>query len=146
MGPHRLIFLDRRRFPQSPGVDEICSGVHRISGQNRHAIGKNRKQHQTRKSMKVFAIASILQGVSIEQIQQLLPKEVPATLKHYLEGKIEQFWFRENAGPIFLMNAESVEQAKAELDTLPLVAAKLMTYDLMPVTTLTPFGLLIQGK
>jgi hypothetical protein len=42
--------------------------------------------------------------------------------------------------------AESVEQAKAELDTLPLVAAKLMTYDLMPVTTLTPFGLLIQGK
>jgi hypothetical protein len=96
--------------------------------------------------MKVFAIASIPQGVSIEQIQQLLPKEVPATLKHYLEGKIEQFWFRENAGPIFLMNAESVEQAKAELDTLPLVAAKLMTYDLMPVTTLTPFGLLIQGK
>ncbi len=79
-------------------------------------------------SMKVFAIASIPQGVSIEQIQQLLPKKAPATLKHYLEGKIEQFWFRENAGPIFLMNAESVEQAKAELDTLPLVAAKLMTY------------------
>jgi hypothetical protein len=47
-----------------------------------------------------------------------LPKEVSATLKHYLEGKIEQFWFRENAGPIFLMNTESVEQAKAELDTL----------------------------
>jgi hypothetical protein len=30
--------------------------------------------------MKVFAIASIPQGVTIEQIQQLLPKEVPATL------------------------------------------------------------------
>ena len=41
--------------------------------------------------MKVFAIASIPQGVTIEQIQQLLPKEVPATLKHYLDGKIEQF-------------------------------------------------------
>ena len=39
--------------------------------------------------MKVFAIASIPQGVTIEQIQQLLPKEVPATLKHYLDGKIE---------------------------------------------------------
>jgi hypothetical protein len=73
--------------------------------------------------MKVFAVASIPQGVTIEQIQQLLPKEVPATLKHYLDGKIEQFWFRENAGPIFLMSVESVEEAKAELDTLPLVEA-----------------------
>ncbi len=96
--------------------------------------------------MKVFAIASIPQGVTIEQIQQLLPKEAPATLKHYLDGKIEQFWFREKAGPIFLMSVESVEEAKAELDTLPLVAAKLMTYELMPVTTLAPFKLLLQGK
>jgi hypothetical protein len=75
-----------------------------------------------------------------------MPKEVTATLKHYLEGKVEQFWFREKAGPIFLMDVESVEQAKAELATLPLVAAKLMTYELMPVTPLKPLGLLIQGK
>lgn len=96
--------------------------------------------------MKVFAIASIPQPISPEQLQQIMPKEVPATLKHYLEGKVEQFWFREKAGPIFLMDVESLEQAKAELDTLPLVAAKLMTYDLMPVTPLKPLGLLIQGK
>jgi hypothetical protein len=96
--------------------------------------------------MKVFAIASIPQPISPEQLQQIMPKEVSATLKHYLEGKIEQFWFREKAGPIFLMNVESVEQAKAELDTLPLVAANLMTYELMPVTPLRPLGLLIQGK
>ena len=44
------------------------------------------------------------------------------------------------------MNVESVEQAKAELDTLPLVAADLMTYELMPVTPLSPLGLLIRGK
>ena len=86
--------------------------------------------------MKVFAIASIPQGVTIEQIQQLLPEEVHATLKHYLDGKIEQFWFRENAGPIFLMSVEPVKEVNEELDTLPLVAAKLMTYELMPVTTL----------
>ena len=96
--------------------------------------------------MKVFAIASIPQGVTIEQIQQLLPKEVPATLKHYLDGKIEQFWFREKVGPVFLMNVESLEQAKAELATLPLVAADLMTYELMAVSPVRPLGLLIQGK
>jgi hypothetical protein len=42
--------------------------------------------------------------------------------KHYLDGKIEQFWFRHDApGVIFLMNVESVDQANMELDTLPLV-------------------------
>lgn len=96
--------------------------------------------------MKVMAIASVKSPLTPEQRKQYLPSEVPATLKHYLEGSIEQFWFRENAGPIFLMNVESVEQAKATLATLPLVAANLMTYELMPVGPLIPLGLLIQGK
>lgn len=96
--------------------------------------------------MKVIAIGSLVQTITPEQRQQIMPKEVAATLKHYLDGKIEQFWFREKAGPIFLMNVESIEQAKAELATLPLVAADLMTYELMPVTPLSPLGLLIQGK
>jgi hypothetical protein len=96
--------------------------------------------------MKVMAIASVKSPLTPEQRQQHLPSEVPATLKHYLEGHIEQFWFRENAGPIFLMNAESVEHAKATLATLPLVAANLMSYELIPVSPLMPLGLLIQGK
>jgi hypothetical protein len=96
--------------------------------------------------MKVFAIGSITQPLTPELRQQYMPREVPATLKHYLDGTVEQFWFRENAGPIFLMNVESVEQAKAAVDALPLTAAKLMTYQLMPVGPLVPLGLLIQGK
>jgi hypothetical protein len=96
--------------------------------------------------MKVFAIGSITQPLTPELRQQYMPREVPATLKHYLDGTVEQFWFRENAGPIFLMNVESVEQAQAAVDALPLTAAKLMTYQLMPVGPLIPLGLLIQGK
>jgi hypothetical protein len=96
--------------------------------------------------MKVFAIGSIVKPVSDEQLTEIMPKEVPATLKHYLDGKIEQFWFREGAGPIFLLNVESVEQAKATLNALPLVAEELIGYDFLPVTTLSPLGLLIQGK
>jgi hypothetical protein len=96
--------------------------------------------------MKVIAIGSLVQTITPEQLQQIMPKEVPATLKHYLDGTVEQFWFREKAGPIFLMNVESLDQAKAELATLPLVVAGLMTYELMPVTPLRPLGLLIQGK
>jgi hypothetical protein len=95
--------------------------------------------------MKVMAVGTI-KSLTPEQRQQHMPAEVPATLKLYLDGRIEQFWFREKAGPIFLMNIESVEQAKATLDTLPLTAANLMTYDLMPIGPLAPLGLLILGK
>jgi hypothetical protein len=96
--------------------------------------------------MKVFAIASAKPTLTPEKIQQHMPNEVPATLKLYLEGKVEQFWFREKGGPIFLMNVESVEQARATLDALPLVSDGLMSYDLIPVGPLAPLGMLIANR
>jgi hypothetical protein len=97
--------------------------------------------------MKVLAIASIVKPLTPEQRQQIMPNEVPATLKLYLDGKIEQFWYRQDApGVIFLMNAESIEQAKATVEALPLTAGGFAKYDLMHVGPLAPLGLLIQGK
>jgi hypothetical protein len=96
--------------------------------------------------MKVFAIATPKPTLTPDKLQQYMPAEVPATLQHYLDGTLEQFWFREKLGPIFLMNVESVEQAKASLAELPLVANDLMTYEVFPVTPLSPLRLLIHGK
>jgi hypothetical protein len=96
--------------------------------------------------MKVFAIASAPAPLTPELLKPHMAAEVPATLQHYLDGVIEQFWFREKAGPIFLMNVASVEEAKATLDTLPLVAAGLMAYEFLPVGPLMPLGRLIQGQ
>jgi hypothetical protein len=70
--------------------------------------------------MKVFAIASIPSNVALEEVRKHLPDEVPATLKLYLDGKVEQFWFRENMGPIFLMNVATLDEAKGILGSLPL--------------------------
>ncbi len=96
--------------------------------------------------MKVFAIATPKPTLTPDKLQQYMPAEVPATLQHYLDGTVEQFWFREKLGPIFLMNVESVEEAKASLATLPLVANDLMTYEVFPVSPLKPLGRLIQSK
>jgi hypothetical protein len=97
--------------------------------------------------MKVFAIASIAQPLTPEQRQQIMPNEVPATLKLYLDGRIEQFWYRQGApGVIFLMNVDSVEQAKAAVEALPLAAGGFAKYEFFPVGPLAPLGLLIQGK
>ncbi len=96
--------------------------------------------------MKVFAIGTFAKPISDEQKQQIMPKEVPYTLKLYLEGKIEQFWFRDDKpGVIFLMNVESVEQAKATVAALPLAANGFLAYEIIPVGPLKPLGLLIQG-
>ena len=95
--------------------------------------------------MKVMAIASPKVALNPEMLKPHMPAEVPHTLQLYLDGVVEQFWFREQKGPIFLMNVETVEQAQAVLNTLPLVKADLMTYELMPVGPLAPLGRLIQS-
>jgi len=97
--------------------------------------------------MKVIAIGNITKPVTPEQRAQIMPKEVPATLKLYLDGKIEQFFYRQDKpGVIFFMNVESVEQAKAAVEALPLVTEGFAQYDFIPVGPLAPLGMLIQGK
>jgi muconolactone delta-isomerase len=94
--------------------------------------------------MKVMAIGT-LKPLTPEQRQMYLPKEVPATLQLYLDGKMEQFWLRDNeAGVIFLMTVDSVEEADALLKGLPLGRANLLTFDLMPIGPLSPLGMLIK--
>jgi hypothetical protein len=97
--------------------------------------------------MKVFAIGTPGKPITQEQRQEIMPKEVPATLRLYLDGKMDQFWFRQDTpGVIFLLNAESVDQAKATIDTLPLAADGFLKFEYIPVGPLTPLALLIQGK
>jgi hypothetical protein len=97
--------------------------------------------------MKVFAIGSFAKPITDEERQRIMRKEVPDTLKLYLEGKIEQFWFREDKpGVIFLMNTESLDQAKSIIYELPLAANGFLGFEFIPVGPLKPLGLLIQGK
>lgn len=93
--------------------------------------------------MKVMAIGT-LKALTPEQRQQYLPAEVPATLQLYLDGKMEQFWMREHeAGVVFLMCVDSVEEADHLLKALPLGRADLLTFDLFPIQPLHPLGMLI---
>ena len=94
--------------------------------------------------MKVLAIGSLTRPLTPEQRDQILPKEVPHTLGLYLDGRIEQFWFRQDQpGPIFLMNVDSIEQAQATIDAMPLMEGKHAQYELIPVGPLAPLRMLI---
>lgn len=94
--------------------------------------------------MKVMAIGT-LKPLTPEQRAMYLPKEVPATLQIYLDGKMEQFWLRDKeAGVIFLMTVDSVEEADTILKALPLGRANLLTFELMPIGPLSPLRMLIK--
>jgi muconolactone delta-isomerase len=96
--------------------------------------------------MKVMAIGT-LKPMTPQQRQKYMPEEVPATLQLYLDGKMEQFWLRDQeVGVIFLMNVDSVDEADRLLKALPLGQADLLTFDLMPIWPLMPLGLLMQKK
>ena len=93
--------------------------------------------------MKVMAVGS-LAPLTPEQIKHYMPTEVPATLQLYLDGKMEQFWMRENGvGVIFLMSVNSVDEADRLLKALPLGVDNLLTFDLHPIVPLAPLGMLI---
>jgi hypothetical protein len=97
--------------------------------------------------MKILALGSLSKPLTDEQKKQIMPKEVPDTLQLYLDGKIEQFWFSQDLpGVIFLMNVDSVENAKAALDALPLTEQGFMSFKLLSVGPLAPLRLLIPAK
>ncbi len=94
--------------------------------------------------MKVMAIGTLARGAR-EKAEPLMDREVPQTLQLYLDGKMEQFWIREdNEGVIFLMSVESVEEADKLLTSLPLGRAGLLKFDLMPIGPLRPLARLLQ--
>src|ERR1700722_4163920 len=95
--------------------------------------------------MKVMAIGT-LKPLTPEQQQAYMPKEVPATLQLYLDGKMEQFWLRDQAkGVIFLMNVDSVDEADTLLKALPLGRNNLLPFGLMQIGPLMPLRLLMNA-
>ena len=93
---------------------------------------------------KVFAFAKLVAPLTPEQQRTLRPTEVSSTLRLYLEGKIDQWWYRtDGKGVIFLINAASVEEASQVLAKLPYCEAKLVNFEFMPVGPLAPLHALL---
>jgi hypothetical protein len=93
---------------------------------------------------KVLAIGQFTRAPTPEQIKEIFPKEVPATLRLYLAGKIDQWWIRQTqTGPVFLLNVTSLDEARALMETLPLGQAGLMKHEFFELGPLTPLHLLL---
>jgi hypothetical protein len=93
---------------------------------------------------KVLAIGSVTAKGTPQAIASVLPLEVRATVRNYLAGKIEQWFFQaEGYGVVFIMSSSSTAEARAILDKLPLGLAGMMEFELLALAPLKPLGLLI---
>ncbi len=93
---------------------------------------------------KILALGRFTAPPTPEQLKTIFPKEVPETLRLYLGGKIEQWWARQDQkGPVFLMNVASAEEARTILEKLPLGQAKLMEFEYVELSPLTPLHMLL---
>jgi hypothetical protein len=91
-----------------------------------------------------MAIGQFTKSPTPEQIEEFFPKEVRATLRLYLAGKIDQWWIRQTqTGPVFLLNVTSLEEARALMENLPLGQAGLMKPEFIELGPLTPLYLLL---
>ena len=94
---------------------------------------------------RVLAIGRITGGApDPAAMNAVMPDEVRDTVKLYLAGKLDQWFVRQDApGVVFLLNASSVDEATAILSKLPLVLAKRMEFQLIPLGPLSPLRYLL---
>jgi hypothetical protein len=87
----------------------------------------------------VLVIQTPKQGVTVQQVMAVIPDEIQATVKLYLDGRIRQWYSRgDGKGVVFLVDAKTEDEARALMDTLPLAKAHLMDHEYIPVGPLMP--------
>ena len=93
---------------------------------------------------KILAIGSFTATATPADWQKVLPDEVRATVRLYLDGKIDQ-WFvkQDQSGVVFLMNVTDPGEAEALLEKLPFGPAGLMRFQLVPLGPISPLRMLL---
>jgi len=92
----------------------------------------------------VMVILTAKQGVSRQQIMDVMPLEIRATVKLYLDGKIREWYSRgDGRGVVFLVDAKTEDEARAVMETLPLAKEQLMDHGYIAVGPLMQLTALI---
>jgi hypothetical protein len=93
---------------------------------------------------RVLVIQTPKKGVTPQQIMAVIPSEIRATVKLYLDGKIREWYSRgDGKGVIFLVDAKTEDEARSFMETLPLAKEQLMDHEYIPVGPLMPLRALM---
>ena len=96
------------------------------------------------KTTDVLVLMTLKSGVPREELAKVLPSEVRATVRLYLDGKLRQ-WFQrsDGKGVVFILPAITVADAEAIMDSLPLARAHLVDHEYVALSPLGPLAALL---
>ena len=95
----------------------------------------------------VFALLKAKPGVTREQVMAIMPAEIRATVQLYLDGKIREWYSREDGrGEVFLLNTRDVAEAESIMESLPLAKEGMLDHEYIPVGPLMPLRLLMGSQ
>lgn len=96
------------------------------------------------KTTEVLVIQTAKHGVNPQQVMAVMPAEIRATVKLYLDGKIRQWYSRgDGKGVVFLIDAKTEDEARDLVEALPLAKQQLMDHLYIPVGPLMPLRVLL---
>ena len=96
------------------------------------------------KTTGVLVIQTAKHGVTAQQVMAVIPAEIRATVKLYLDGKIREWYSRgDGKGVVFLVDAQTEDEARSIMETLPLAKEQLMDHEYVPIGPLMPMRVLI---
>jgi hypothetical protein len=91
----------------------------------------------------VFVLSKAKSSVTRDQVMAIMPAEIRATVQLYLDGKIREWYSREDGrGAVFLLNTKDLAEARAIMEALPMAKAHLLDDEYVPVGPLMPLRLL----
>ena len=95
----------------------------------------------------VFALLKAKPGVTRERVMAIMPAEIRATVQLYLDGKIREWYSREDGrGGVFLLNTRDVAEAESIMESLPLAKENMLDHEYIPVGPLMPLRLLMVNQ
>ncbi len=84
--------------------------------------------------MKILALEQEMPGVTADRFQPLLRAEAAHLYQLVQSGIVREAYFRaDRHDAVLVLECADLGQAQAALDTLPLVAAHLITFELIPL-------------
>jgi hypothetical protein len=107
---------------------------------------RNQLQQSEGKIMQILAISELTKNSTLENVTPHIAQEVRDTLGLHLKDVIRSFYFQsEGNGVVFMMECDSVEAARSELDNLILVKNGIAQFRLIPLEPLRPLGMLLKN-
>ena len=92
--------------------------------------------------MKILAIEKDAEGLTDEDFTPHMKAEAKRAWELYQSGVFREMYFTKGDDPVavIMMECDSVEEAKKALDTLPLVKAGLISFELTPLVPYPGFA------